>query len=408
MSSRSARLTELLAFVFVAACERTPPPPTGADDARSAEDAGIAAVEPAPADAVDGGLIARRLPRITDRVGPFIAQPRITTVTFKNDEAAHVARVDAFAETITKTAWWREVARSYCRAGACIGEGSGSRVHLDELMPAEATPEDLEARLVKHVKSLRPGTVDPARDLFVFVLPKGVRLQEKGGGKPFCEPGAPRAYHRTAFVAENAFAYAVVPRCADVDRQLASMSHEILEATTNPDPAQRGFAFVGDVRISGFGFAGLEPVDPCGLVTMDDHTVFEAGFPLHRAWSNRAAAEGRDPCVPARVDRPYALLVPRADAVRLKSVGDTTTIVVDGSSAQVTGPWTISAFDLTGAHDNESYVEVSFDRANVKRGESATLRVTSKKAAPGHRSVVGLVSTVGVATSMWPLLVAGP
>lgn len=394
--------------VFLAACERTPAPPTGGDDAGPADDAGVAAVEPAAADAVDGGLIARRLPRITDRIGPFIAEPRITALTFRNDEPAHVARVDAFAETITKTAWWREVARSYCRAGVCIGEGSGAHVHFDEVLSSEATPDDLQARLLKHVKSLRPGAVDSARDLFVFVLPKGVRLQEKGSAKPFCEPDAPRAYHRTVSVGESAIAYAVVPRCSDAEHQLASMSHEILEATTNPDPVQRGFAFVGDVRISGFGVAGLEPVDPCGLVTMDDHTVFESGFPLHRAWSNRAAAEGRDPCVPARVDRPYALLVPRADAVKVKRVGDTATIVIDASSAQVASAWTISAFDLTGTHDHETYVELSFDRASLKPGESATLKITSKKAAPNHRSVVGLVSTVGVATSMWPLLVVGP
>lgn len=53
----------------------------------------------------------------------------------------------------------------------------------------------------------------------------------------------------------------------------------------------------------------------------------QSGFTVQRAWSNRAAERGRNPCLPP--DRPYVALVPREPAVRLPNVGDSATLVVD-------------------------------------------------------------------------------
>jgi hypothetical protein len=81
-----------------------------------------------------------------------------------------------------------------------------------------------------------------------------------------------------------------MPRCSGEAELTAAASHEIVEATTNPDPARRGFAFVQSSLNLGFTAAGVEPADPCGLITMDRHWMSESGFTVQRAWSNRAAA----------------------------------------------------------------------------------------------------------------------
>ena len=111
--------------------------------------------------------------------------------------------------------------------------------------------------------------------------------------------------------------YSILPRCGDEAELTATASHEILEASTNPDPAARGFAFVPDDTSVAFAASGVEAVDPCGLLTMDDHWTQASGFVVQRAWSNRAAALGQNPCVPARAGRPFVALVPRLPAVRL-------------------------------------------------------------------------------------------
>jgi hypothetical protein len=50
---------------------------------------------------------------------------------------------------------------------------------------------------------------------------------------------------------------------------------------------------------------------------MNDHRTLESGFVVQRAWSNRSASLGRDPCVPAQAGQSYIALVPRQATVRL-------------------------------------------------------------------------------------------
>jgi hypothetical protein len=52
---------------------------------------------------------------------------------------------------------------------------------------------------------------------------------------------------------------------------------------TNPDPAARGFAFTTTSATAGFTAAGVEPVDPCGLLTRNAHQATDDGFTVQRA-----------------------------------------------------------------------------------------------------------------------------
>lgn len=345
--------------------------------------------------------IARALPRLPDRGGPVLANPVVATVTFTTDDPALVDRVERFGDAITKTAWWRAVVDDYCPSpGRCIGEGvGGEHLRLNESLPAKLDDVTLEEILKR-----RLGKAPRENTIFLVYLPPGVTLGDASVPQYCAHDGkiAPRAYHQTIDLGRPV-PYAVLPRCGDENELTATASHELLEATTNPDPAHRGFAFQQGSANMGFTAAGVEPVDPCGLITMDQHWTTANGFAAQRAWSNRAAAAGHDPCVPSRPERPYLALVPNAPVARLANIGDSVTIVVEAAADRDVPVRAISGFDLTGYQDHTSYVDVALDRSALATGEKATVTITLRAKNAAQLSIVGLVSTLGAQSWMWPV-----
>jgi hypothetical protein len=381
-------------LIATAACRHDPPAPRKAIAGRS--------WTTPPIEAADGGLIAQRLPRVVNRGGPFIRNPRIVTITFTRDEPQVVAKVEQFGDTITQTSWWREVVDSYCaKPDDCIGEAQpGPHVRLGDALPSSMQEIDVDKLLEREAKAGRFGPLDP-NTLLLLYLPKGVTLE--GLSSKYCA-GGPRAFHRSIEVENQNVAFAALPRCGDEAELTATASHELVEAVTNPNPSSRGFAFERSSANLGFLAAGLEPVDPCGLITMDSHWIPEAGFVVQQAWSNRAAALGRDPCVPSRPDRPYLALVPRESTVRLNKEGASATIALDARSDRPVPKWAISALDLTGYRDHAEYVDLSLDKSTIESGQSATLTITVRMLGKSE-TVVGAVSTLGVTSHMWPIAI---
>ena len=351
-----------------------------------------------------GGFLAKRLPRVAYPGGPFLRHPRIITITFKGDDPEIVSTLERFGDTVIRTAWWREVTDGYCASVTdCVGSGRpGFGVRLDHALPAGVRDTDIETLLAREGKAGRFGPLD-ADTLLIAYLPEGVSLADAFVPR-YCGRG-PRAYHRALRVGWAKVAYAVVPRCGDEAALTVSASHEIVEATTNPDPSKRGFAFEQHSANLGFTAAGIEPVDPCGVITMDAHREPETGFVVQRAWSNRAASLGRDPCVPTPAGRPYIALVPRQPTVRLAREGASTTIVLDAATDQPAPAWTVSAFDLTGYQNGQQYVQVSLDKSLVAPGDTANLSITVRKHTATRLCVVGIVSTLGGHSHVWPVAV---
>lgn len=360
---------------------------------------------PAPVDDASGAsLIARRLPRVVQRGGPFVRHPRIVTITFAGDDPAVVANLARFGDTITRTSWWRAVSGGYCAtSGDCIGAGrAGRAVQLDETLPAAVRATDVEALLVRAATDGRLGALD-ADTLLLAYLPAGVELGDAFNPR-YCQGGA-RALHRALRLPDVTLPFAVLPRCGSLDELTATASHEILEATTNPDPARPGFAFVRDPEAAAFTASGAEPVDPCGLITMDRHRALADGFAVQRAWSNAAATQGHDPCVPSPDDRPYLALIPEKPVVRLPAVGDSVTIDVEAAADRTVPGWGVSALDLSGKQDGARYLDVALDGDTVAPGQTLRLTITARQLHPKERALVALVSTRGGQTYVWPLAV---
>jgi hypothetical protein len=356
------------------------------------------------AEHINGALLARHLPRVEYRGGPIVRRPRLVTITFAGDDPQVVSRLERFADTIARTPWWRAVVDGYCvRDGDCIGESRSSLpVRLDEKLPPDVHAVDISALLRRYASAGRLGPLDSDSLLLVY-LPSGVSLRDAFVAQ-YCRDG-PRAFHRAFRVDDKTVGYAVLPRCAGEAALTGSASHELLEMVTNPDTSRPGFAFAGGSATSGFTGAGHEPMDPCGVITRQTETV-EAGFVVRRAWSNRAASQGHDPCVPADVDRPYVALVPQQPTVRLLNDGDSITLVLVAAADRPVAQWAVSAVVLAGVQEHVPCVEVALDRSVVAPGEAATLRITRRAAQPKPLSFVGIVSTLGADSFVWPVAVA--
>lgn len=363
--------------------------------------------EPSTTIASNRELLAHRFPHIVYLGGPFIRYPRIVTITFSGDDANIVSRLEQFGNTITRTSWWRTVVEGYCAKGEdCIGEGQpGLSVRLDETFPAEVHGVAVSALLRRHAQAGRLGSLDPNTVLLAY-LPKGVNLTDAFAAR-YCGEG-PRAFHRALRFDKLTIGFAVIPRCGDEAALTGTASHEILEVTTNPDTAWPGFAFVRGSDNLGFTAAGVEPVDPCGLLTRGSHQALESSFVVQRAWSNRAASLGHDPCVPASTERPYLALVPQEPTVRVKKEGDSVMITLTAAADRPVPPWTVSVVDLIGLQERDQYVEASIDKTLVTPGDTARLTLTLRKRHPKHLCIVGLVSMMDADSYLWPVAVVMP
>lgn len=351
------------------------------------------------------GLIAERLPRVVHRGGPFLRQPEITTVTFRGDDPKLVARLEEFGGRIVRSAWWRDATDGYCLTkDDCIGPGRvGRAVRLARRLPPRVRDVDVERLIADEARAGALAGLG-TEALVVVYLPPRVALRDAFHAE-YCGAG-PRAYHRMLRTDGLSFPYAVIPRCGSEAETTATASHEILEATTNPDPDRPGFRVGSGAADVAFTASGAEPVDPCGLLTLDTHRAWESGFWMQRAWSNRAAERGTDPCVPSVPQRPYVALIPRQPVVRLDSPGATASIVLDAVSDRAVSGWTVSAVDLTGVREGERYVDARLDRSEVASGDVAVLTLRVVRLHPRQRTVVGLVSKLGPHSHLWPVAVS--
>jgi hypothetical protein len=360
------------------------------------------AASPADESFIDGALLAAHLPRIQYLRGSFVRRPRLVTVTFAGDDPLVVSRVEQFGSTITRTRWWRAVADGYCAGHDCVGEGRpAAAVRLDDPLPGDVHAVDVSALLRRQAGAGRFGRLDSESLLLVY-LPPGVTLRDAFVAR-YCGEG-PRGFHRALRLDGMQVGYAVMPRCGDEAALTATASHELLEMTLSPDPASPGFAFAAGGSNHGFAAAGNEAMDPCGFITKQPD-IDESGFTVRRAWSNRAASQGRDPCVPTPADRPFTALVPAQPAVRMLNDGETAILSVRAAADRRVAGWSVSAVDLTGAQEHTRYVDVALDRTHVAPGEAATLTLTRRKAHPKGHSVVGIVSTIDSNTYLWPVAV---
>jgi hypothetical protein len=333
------RSSALLAFVSaaaLAACGDNLPGP--ADAGLDGATAFVEAPHPAVAQLISGG-------------GPVMTAPIVVPVFFAGDGAMQT-QVEGFLHALATSSYWTATTAEYGVGALTVGP----TVVSSDVPPN--TDDGLALWLKAKTDGAHPGWPAPGPNtVFAVFTPKGTTITSPGSTS--CVDYV--AYHDE--VAGSQVIYALMPRCDDtLDSQTDSLSHELVEAATDPHPTT-AYAF-GDVDPDHawlYMVPGAESGDLCEYVHGVDQRLVGT-YLVQRTWSNASALAGHDPCVPALAE-PYVAAAPvLTDTVKIDfgdgqgaktatkgvavPLGMTKTIDVALYGDAPSADWTVAAFDV--------------------------------------------------------------
>jgi hypothetical protein len=382
-------------------------PPADPAEAGAPADAG--AVEASAIDAADQEASPpvpypaphAKMPLVTFHGGHVIASPAIVSITFEADPYA--GTFVPFDDAITQTPWWDAVTAGYCEEPGgkpCIGRGaSAGHVVMPAMGATTWQATDVAAWVQQNVESGAWPAPSPGI-LYATYLPSGVNVS-LGPGFDGCTSFD--GYHAYTSVSvgdagATLVPYAVMLRCQEsVDLQTLAMSHEFIEAATDPfgdgwftdDPAWTAFFYpeVGDLCV----WAGQTQ---------------ESGYTVQPIWSNLAALAGHDPCVPAPPGEVYFGAAPTQESL-VVGLGKSKTVVVQSFSEGPTGDWSLEAVDLDSLSGGPPTLEIDLDTTTANNGTVSHATITMLTAPPATRGygVFAVVARKGSVMHAWPAVV---
>lgn len=389
-------------------------------------------------------------PQVRNYGGPVLDSPRVVPIFFANDPRQQ--RVESFLSQLSASEYWNATTGEY-------GVGSlrvGPSLLVQDPAPVAADDVYTAAWLAAQLDGAHPGWPTPtASDVFVVFYPATTTVTS--GTTSGCVDFG--GYHGEGVLGNSAittdggspasgvdastgphFAYAVVPSCFpwlgadEIDPVTAALSHELIEAATDPFPAtQPAYGLVDTDHLAWtvfpespgtVSFAG-ELADLCvysqGASTLNARLV--GNFVVQRSWSNRAAAADRNPCVPPSTDYFNAapdLVEPVSftfwDGKQYTTDGiwvplhRSRTVAVRLFAQQSRADWYVSAQDLVANAGGASTLNFSWDRQTGNDGDVLHLTITRTANGPIGGSPIGIVSSTdpqSIADGyVWPGFVA--
>jgi hypothetical protein len=341
--------------------------------------------------------------------GPILASPN----RFASSDGDLTNFLQDFGDRITSTAWWTAVTDGYCAppgSGLCIGKGvGGGHVVLDESArhlyrdTVDASQSsDVRDFLQQHVD--QGDFPDPTPDTaYLVYLPQGSRVSVDGSSSCTAQSTGFRGYHFWASVRPRSggdamrVAYAVFPDCGDGKDITASVSGALASMATNPQPNDHPAYYMQDA-------AWLDVRDSDGQAAgLCDGTVTEAGFTLSRAWSNKAAAAGHDPCAPAASgDSVFFSAAPAKQEIAI-AAGESASVDVVAFSDAPHDDWQLEALDTASMRGDEPVLDLSLSASSVSNGTKVTLTIKVLRDPGGTGLVTYLLrSTGGNVFHGWP------
>jgi hypothetical protein len=251
--------------------------------------------------------------------------------------------------------------------------------------------------------------------LYAIYFPDGVTIDLDGSSS--CQTFG--AYHNTLSLAKPTVGdagaganvitpYAIMPRCSPKEAETTvAASHEFIEAATDPNIGVNDIAYYMNDQL--WAFAGGEVGDVCVDFTGQGADLYqESGYTVQRSWSNTAAKASHDPCVPAVVGEAYYNVAPKAgsEEIKLTTVGQSKTIVLDAFSDGPLSDWTVSAVDFAKFQGGPGYLTFAFDKTTAHNGSHINLTVTLKaKPQAGYAQYAIVSKSSGKQTRDWPAVV---
>jgi hypothetical protein len=355
-------------------------------------------------------------PQVTSAGGPVMTAPVIVPIVFPND--AYQSDIAAFTSGIgaTGTAYW-SVIDEY---------GVGPATAKPVIVVTDAAPTMIDDSAIQPwIASNIASNVLPAPTpdtIYAIFYPEQTTVTLQGATSCMVFGG----YHNSFQTADGTpFSYAVVPRCPNfnpalvgVDEVTGAASHEFMEAATDPLPETQTPSYnVLDQDHLIWGLLGSELADMCAQ--NPDAFFLPTGFQydVQRLWSDKEAAASHDPCVPS-AGGPYFNSVPvLTDTVILSGaigggqtqgvnipVGQSQTIEVDlFSDAPTSGPWAVTAIDLTPdlGLSTQQTLSFAFNTSSGQNGDKLQLTITVDAASMYGVEVFMLVSALGNTERLW-------
>jgi hypothetical protein len=355
------------------------------------------------------------LPQVPNNNGPILKNVDLVTVTFANDPQA--CTDNAFADFVVSSNWLSIVGQDY---GVGRGQHVGSNVlTLNCPPPTSLNDSDIQATLVSALEqnTLMCGSTacdvvtDPNLLILVFV-PSTISVtldypQGQNSGTSCTVWGG--YHHGGQTAAGQPFPYAVVADCPGVasaegvtEEQFIQLgaSHEIIESATDPLTINTLSWTFPLNSTSPWLALGAEVADLCATEIFG---ATESGFSLVRVWSNSAAMNGTDPCIPAPAGPFYDTSGPSQYVVL--SAGQSTQIPLQGWSTGPTQAWPIRVDAWPGGSFQPD--NVSLSQMTLTNGQQATLTVGVPSGTPGNQVGVLMILSGSSDADLrpWPIVV---
>ncbi|MDB4945349.1 MAG: hypothetical protein JWP97_4883 [Labilithrix sp.] len=382
-----------------------------------------------PPPVVDHGEVSTTYPafkpamgQLVNNGGSVLVNPVIVTVTWPGDEQADT--LEGLGDTIGAGAYWSAVTAEYGSKAAV--SGADNHVRLTTAAPTSISDSELQDLVKANVESGAFPTPATGNPVYILYLPTSMQLILQG--QSACSQGV-GGYHDSVTASGKDVAYAIVPRCSnDFESVTVAASHELAEAATDPypqtQPAWYGFRNQ-DLAWEFFQQFQSENGDACEFYRDSELLPgAESGLTYHvqRQWSNKSAAAGHDPCVPAYANRVFYNTTPLGledvdvDLSQLGggkvttkgyniAVGETRTIALGLYSDGPLKAWDIKAIAGGIASRQTATVDLSLDVTSGQNGEKAYLTITVNSAGRTGSELVSIVSTYQGTPHYMPILI---
>jgi hypothetical protein len=309
------------------------------------------------------------LPQLQANQGTVLKTPRLVTITYAGHELQ--SQIESFADFIAGSHWLGAVGSEYG-----VGKATSVKVRLTDAAPATLNLDGLVSSLDLWMSQ---GQV-PAPDgssLYV-VYTSATTFFFDGEGNNACATGS-RALHGAATSTSGiTYPWMVVVDCfGDLDDLTEAASSELGSALTDP--------FLDSYRLALPAGADGEAGELC----FGAAPVAEGGYQLSRVWSNAAALQSHNPCVPVPGGEIYYNVSASPSGIQTASAGSTVTFDLTGWSEAPVDSWVLSpSFDRVDFDP-----ELTFSSDRIGNGEHVTVTLTAP-AGPrtGAQAVISIYS----------------
>lgn len=252
------------------------------------------------------------VPQVIDAGGDVLATPHFVPIVFESDtDTATLSAIGDLGAALPGSDYWHSTTTEYG-----VGDISvGAVVTIAEAPAATISPGQVESWLRDKLDADDAALPPPDEgNIYVVFYPQGVSVGDASGSSCTAFGG----YHSNVVLdaahGSKTVAYAVIPRCQSfgglglLDALTVTTSHELIEASTDPYPADTPAFFDVDEGHHYWAnyYGGGEVSDMCNLPGDQGIVLPGTSLLVQRSWSNAAALAGKDPCLPTHAGMIYS------------------------------------------------------------------------------------------------------